>query len=169
MSGRSTIDPVRGWSQRIWWPLLVGLGGLFLDLLTRDLASTLLAGRGPVDLGFGLRLVHRTSQGALLGEGHGLVALVGLSILGWLVPYRRARSWAVVLMAAGTVGNLLERAWRAHVVEFLQVGPGDWATPAFNLADLEVTIGLVVVLVALCVWGVGIVRAGIGEERDERA
>lgn len=145
-------------------PLLVALVILFCDLFTKDLAATLLQGRGPLELGLGLRLLHRSNPGIMLGAlgglragvrqplvlglgGAALLALPGL--VGWLVPQPRLRAWAVALIAAGALGNFLSRLWVAQVVDFLQVGPRSWRLPAFNLADLSILVGAALVIAAV--------------------
>lgn len=150
--------------QRYRWPLLGGMLGLLLDLLTKDLAGMLLPGRAPVELGWGMRLVHRTNPGLLLGffgDADPLLRqplVVGLAVcsllcvpalIGWLVRSPQLRAWAVALVSAGALGNLLERLWQAEVSDFLQIGPAGWALPAFNLADLEILTGAGLVVLAL--------------------
>jgi len=146
------------------WPLVGGLLGLFCDLLTKDLAAMLLPGRAPLQLTWGVQLVHRVNQGLLFGLGGALdplwrrplVAVLPLlallfvpPLVAWLVRAPRLRAWAVALISAGALGNLLERLWRAEVVDFLQFGPPGWTLPAFNLADFEILTGTLLVLIAV--------------------
>ena len=145
-------------------PLLVALVVLFCDLFTKDLAGTLLEGRGPLELGFGLRLLYRANPGIMLGAlgglragvrqplvlglgGAALLALPGL--VGWLVPQVRLRAWAVALIGAGALGNFLSRLWVSQVIDFLQIGPRSWRLPAFNLADLSILVGAALVVFAV--------------------
>ncbi|HEU5062800.1 MAG TPA: signal peptidase II [Solirubrobacterales bacterium] len=82
------------------------------------------------------------------GAGAGLV-LVGLAALG-AIGYLFARHadmrgmWiAVGLLAGGALGNLADRVRADKVTDYIDVG----AWPAFNLADVAITCG--VVLLAL--------------------
>jgi len=142
--------------RRFGAPLTAGVSLLFCDLLSKDLAATLLLGRGPVELLPGLRLVLRSNPGLSLGlfarldpslrqplvVGLSAVALLALpALVGWLVRSPRLRAWALALLAAGALGNLLERIWAAEVVDFLQLGPVGWRLPTFNLADLAILAG----------------------------
>ena len=92
------------------------------------------------------------NQGAAFGlfQGAGAVfvfaaAVVILAILG-LYLTQRGMAWPVALalglIAGGAAGNLLDRLRFGYAVDFLRVGP----LPAFNLADVCLLIGAVVLL-----------------------
>ncbi|HDH99536.1 MAG TPA: signal peptidase II, partial [Firmicutes bacterium] len=55
---------------------------------------------------------------------------------------------ALALVLGGALGNILDRLRMGEVVDFLDVGIGTHRWPVFNLADLAVTGGIV-----LLVWG----------------
>jgi len=86
--------------------------------------------------------------GLASGGGAGLVVLVGLALA--VVAYLFARDptrwgmWtAAGLLAGGALGNLADRIRADAVTDYIQIG----AWPAFNLADVAVTVG--VILLAL--------------------
>jgi signal peptidase II len=59
------------------------------------------------------------------------------------------------LIFGGIVGNLIDRLWRGHVIDFLyfylqQRGGGDIGFPAFNVADSAICTG--VGLIFLITW-----------------
>ncbi len=91
-----------------------------------------------------------------------VLTLVALAIL-WRVyqgtaPGDRPRLTAVALVAGGAVGNLLDRLRSAlGVVDFIDVGVGDLRWPTFNVADIAVTSGAL--LLAWVLWA--------EEERDD--
>ena len=63
----------------------------------------------------------------------------------------RARVLAVALVTAGALGNLLDRIRSAAgVVDFIDVGVGDLRWPTFNVADIAVTSGAL--LLAWVLW-----------------
>ena len=85
----------------------------------------------------------------------GAFAVVALIVLFSL--YRRTRpdaslrAAALALVAAGALGNLLDRLRSPRgVVDFIDLGIGDARFYTFNLADLAVTTGAL--LLALVVW-----------------
>ena len=99
---------------------------------------------------FGLTLAHNTGVAfGIAGDGGGLLvafALGSLAFIGWLFSRDPTRPWmwvAVGLLAGGALGNLADRIRADAVTDYIEVG----AWPAFNLADVAVTAG--VLLLAL--------------------
>jgi signal peptidase II len=60
---------------------------------------------------------------------------------------RPAYCMALALILGGAVGNLIDRIWLGHVVDFLDFFAGSWHWPAFNVADSAITVGA-----ALLIW-----------------
>jgi signal peptidase II len=92
------------------------------------------------------------------------VTIVALVLLGILYRQAAARDFlrigSISLVVSGAVGNLYDRVrWDRGVVDFL--GPVDlglWHFPIFNVADMAITSGAV--LLAISFWV---------EEREDRA
>jgi len=156
--------------------LLVSLGVLTLDLLTKLLAVRELSDREPVELAGGiltLRLVR--NSGAAFGMAQGLtVVLTALALVVVVVILRmasRLRStwWAVALglVLGGALGNLVDRLFRApgpgrgHVVDFLELP--NW--PVFNMADSAIVCAAVL-MVLLSARGVP--HGDAGSSRNSR-
>lgn len=60
------------------------------------------------------------------------------------------RAVALGLVAGGATGNLINRIWSVRgVVDFIDVGIGSWRWPAFNVADIGVTTGAVLLALVL--------------------
>lgn len=74
-----------------------------------------------------------------------LAAVVTVVILTWLqrLPRRGQGMLAagLALIMGGAVGNVIDRIWNGHVVDFIHVHWGSWYFPAFNVADMAITIG----------------------------
>ena len=67
----------------------------------------------------------------------------------FLMSAERPGLWLPIgLLAGGALGNLIDRMREGFVTDFLD--PPRW--PAFNIADIEITVG-VILLVALYVFG----------------
>jgi signal peptidase II len=54
---------------------------------------------------------------------------------------QRLFCWALTLILAGALGNVIDRVWHGHVIDFIQVHWGRAYFPAFNVADSAITIG----------------------------
>ena len=53
----------------------------------------------------------------------------------------RLNAIGLSLVLGGAVGNLIDRIWLGHVIDFLDVYYRAWHWPAFNVADSAITIG----------------------------
>jgi len=56
-------------------------------------------------------------------------------------------SAAFALIMGGAAGNLLDRAVRGRVVDFIYVHYYSWSYPVFNIADSAITIGVAIILI----------------------
>lgn len=108
------------------------------------------------------RLQYAENTGAFLSLGASLPAplrqliftvLVGaflLALIAYLLLSRELTPFAVSclsLVAAGGVSNLIDRiAYDGRVVDFLNVGIGPLRTGIFNIADMAITFGALVML-----------------------
>ena len=147
----------------LFWPVLVVVA--LLDVVTKAVAvRELVPQRVPHPvLGEIVRFTLVYNPGAAFGLHVGpqsrwiftALTIVALVILGRLyVATTRGdfpRVMALALVCAGAVGNLLDRLRSdLGVVDFLDVGFGDSRWPTFNVADMAVSMGAV--LLAWVLW-----------------
>jgi signal peptidase II len=102
-----------------------------VDLLG-PLALTLVHNRG---VAFGL-----ASDGGAVLVGLTLAALIFVTVLFARSPQRPGMWIAVGLLAGGALGNLIDRVRAGEVTDFIDL----LSWPPFNLADVAVTLGVVV-------------------------
>ncbi|MES1241183.1 MAG: signal peptidase II [Acidobacteriota bacterium] len=142
---------------------LVMLSCISCDQATKAMARDGLVGKTLSFLGGAVRLEYAENTGAFLSLGASLpshtrtllfVGGTSLIVLGLLVTLARHRQGSMTsalglaLLAAGALGNLIDRVvYGGVVVDFVSVGLGSLRTGIFNLADVAITCG--VVLVAL--------------------
>jgi signal peptidase II len=108
--------------------------------------------RTDLALGFDLARVSNSgiAFGLLDGGGDGLVFAITAAalalVLGWfaLDPNRRVLWLGVGLLTGGAFGNLADRVREGAVTDFID--PPLW--PAFNVADVAITAGVVVIALA---------------------
>lgn len=65
-------------------------------------------------------------------------------------PGDRLNGLGLSLVLSGAVGNLIDRLWLGHVVDFLDLYYRSWHFPAFNIADSAISIGAA--LLVLGMW-----------------
>ncbi len=64
-----------------------------------------------------------------------------------LKPAHRLLALALALILGGAIGNLIDRVWLGHVIDFIQVYYAGWYFPTFNIADAAISVGA-----ALLIW-----------------
>jgi signal peptidase II len=143
-----------------------------LDRVTKVLMAGLLANDHEVKIvGEYVRLLLVHNTGAAFGLHLGpwsrwiftVIAIVAVYLLHRMwreaAPADRLRQWAVAVVAGGAAGNVIDRLLTARgVIDFIDVGIGTTRWPTFNVADIAVSCGAVVL--ALSLWR---------EEHHERA
>jgi len=75
--------------------------------------------------------------------------LAGLVII-WLLQkgYKQNLFAAgLSLILGGAVGNLLDRLWHGYVVDFIDLHIYDFHWPAFNIADMCITMGVILLAI----------------------
>jgi len=148
---------------RFFWPILGTL--VLADCSTKELVQTALTGNpGPHPLlGDWLRVTLAYNPGAALNLSLGGASRVvfgtiaATAVVALLLLYRRTpptarlRAAALALVAGGALGNLLDRLRSPlGVIDFIDVGIGDARFWTFNVADMGVTIGAL--LLAMVLW-----------------
>jgi signal peptidase II len=158
--------------------LLAG-GVLVLDLWSKSWAlSTLAGGRSMELLGGLLPLTLAFNQGAAFGIRIGSdprlvfipVTVLAIGFLVLVLARSERRDWlrivAASLVLGGALGNLYDRVrWERGVVDFLgPVDLGFMLFPIFNVADMGITVGAI--LLAVSFWREDMARANgeVGEE-----
>lgn len=133
------------------------------DQLTKQIASDHLQPIGVLSfLGDTLRLQYIENPGAFLGIGDILspelrfwvftvlngAILVALAF--WIVTNHamiRIEFIAFTLILAGGIGNQIDRMFNeGHVIDFINIGIGSVRTGIFNVADMAVTFGVVLMI-----------------------
>ncbi len=112
-------------------------------------------------LGDNLILTNVENTGAMLGFGQTLsptlklIFLKGLPLLVLLILLSRTlqktnlNPWMVLAFAfviGGGIGNLIDRFAYGSVTDFIQIKLGMFSTGIFNMADMSVTMGVVLLL-----------------------
>ena len=130
------------------------------DQLTKTAALSLLS-QGtavPVLPGFNLSLGFNTGAsfgmmgGVMAGKPLLMAALTGALTLAFAVMAFRAQHAleraGFALVVGGALGNIIDRVRQGAVTDFLDLYWRDWHWPTFNVADIAITLGAVLILAA---------------------
>lgn len=79
----------------------------------------------------------------------GMMAAIAAGLLVWAMrTTSRIETFALGLIAGGAAGNVADRVRHGAVTDFLDLHVGDWHWPAFNMADVMITVGVVLLIVS---------------------
>jgi signal peptidase II len=148
--------------DRVFWTLLVLIA--ISDVVTKRWAERALGLHTPEEVvGHWLRWTLTYNTGAAmnlsLGDASRVVfSAVAIGMIAYLFrlyrradPNARAAPAAFAMISAGAFGNLLDRLRHEKgVVDFIDVGTASWRFWTFNVADVGVTMGAL--LLALLLW-----------------
>jgi signal peptidase II len=157
-----TVRPTHGAIVAWRWALAVCGAAVLVDQVTKAAVVASLDPGERASIALGFDLTNTSNKGLAFGalaEGEGFVLAVTIAalalVVGWfaLDPSRPGLWMAVGLLAGGALGNLADRVRADAVTDYLD--PPFW--PAFNLADVAITLG-----------AVGLVLITLRPERDRR-
>lgn len=148
--------------DRVFWSLALLVASA--DILTKRWAEQTLGLHVPEDVfapWLRWTLTYNTGAAMNLSLGGASRLVFSAIAVGMIVylfrlyrqagPHERAAPAALALIAAGAFGNLLDRLRHGKgVVDFIDVGTEGWRFWTFNIADVGVTSGAV--LLALLLW-----------------
>jgi signal peptidase II len=144
------VTPQRAWGRAG----LVVAGVLLVDQVTKRLVQSGIA-EGEHDSVFpGVELVHVRNRGvafgAFAGGGTVVAVVIGVALVAlvaWFTRHaRKDLAWLPTgLLLGGAVGNIFDRVRDGAVTDFVKLP----AWPAFNVADIAITFGVLSLLYVL--------------------
>jgi len=141
----------------VWVSALV----IIVDQLTKLWAISALAYADPVSLmpSFNLTLMYNTGAAfSFLSEAGGwqrwffavVAVLISTVLLIWLKKLKPEQRWlavAITLVLGGALGNVWDRLYLGHVIDFIDIYYHQWHWPAFNIADSAICVGAVMMII----------------------
>jgi signal peptidase II len=157
----------RAFPQRV--ELAIALAIVVLDQVTKYLVRSQMAlwDHREIIPGF-MNLVHVQNTGAAFGMLNNvdfpykpavMIAIAGLALVAiaayatQLGFHERAARFGLAFILGGAVGNLLDRTFVGHVVDFIDVYWGTVHFWAFNVADAAITVGAILVILDMLGFG----------------
>jgi signal peptidase II len=125
-----------------------------LDRVTKVLIMQNLPILGEVKVTSFFSIVHVRNLGGVFGVLNESVyakyiftvvpVLIAAALLYILIRYtmRNAKTFALCLILSGALGNIYDRIFYGSVVDFLDFYYGKYHWPAFNVADMALSIGI---------------------------
>ena len=144
--------------------VLVGLALVAIDQWTKHAVEAfpgeLLAAVPMAVLGGAFHITYARNTGGAFGIMSGetvsivllVISVVALGFIAWYYWMYRSSGWmraAMTLIAAGAVGNLIDRLRLGYVVDFIDVDIGSYQWPFFNVADSAICTGAAMLVIYL--------------------
>ncbi len=142
----------------LWWTLSLAIA--LADQVFKNAIEVLFPVGTVIPLTAVFNLVHFWNTGAafsFLADAGGwqryffiVIALIVSMVLALILRKPRANSEALgySLILGGAVGNLIDRAFRGHVIDYLDFYWQSWHWPAFNLADIGIVGGATMLILS---------------------
>jgi signal peptidase II len=133
----------------------VAAGVVVLDQATKAIVRSGLAQGDRAAVLPGVEIVHTRNSGvafgALSGGGAVVTVVIAVALLLLLAYFathiRRPLVWLPTgMLLGGAIGNVIDRARDGAVTDFIQIPLG---FPAFNVADMSITFGVLVLFYVL--------------------
>ena len=131
---------------------------IFCDLITKFFIKNNFLINESKELNRFLDIVYIQNYGVSFGFLSGLVSYWVLVIVGLLVTsliyylmirsYKRLEKLAYFIIIIGALANIIDRIINSYVVDFISLHYGDFYWPAFNLADIYITIGIIMLIIS---------------------
>ena len=131
---------------------------VFCDLITKFFIKNNFLINESKQLNSFLDIVYIQNYGVSFGFLSGLVSYWILVIVGLLVTsliyylmirsYKRLEKLGYFIIIIGALSNILDRIINSYVVDFISLHYYDFYWPAFNLADIYITIGIIMLIIS---------------------
>jgi signal peptidase II len=166
--------------RRFRWITFFGLAGVIIvaDQLSKmwidanfELASPYPVPGGtqptPIIDGF-LRIAKSYNTGGifgLFGDSALILATASTVVIAMIVVYQwregmrdgRLLTLGLGLLLGGALGNFIDRIRYQHVIDFVDMGLGDWRWYTFNVADAAISVALLL-LILITIFGARLTR-----------
>jgi len=137
--------------RNVYW-LWISVTVMLVDQVTKQLIVRHLGWFDVLPVMPHFNIVHMRNTGAAFSMFSGaapaffilLGVAVSIGILWWLRRHPQGQTLvaiALALILGGALGNVIDRATRGYVVDFLDFYWGTWHFAAFNVADSAITVG----------------------------
>ena len=131
---------------------------IFLDFISKLLIKNNLTLNQTIELNFYLNIVYIKNYGVSFGLLSGLVPHWFLIIIGLLVTFLifylmyfskdKIERLAYFTIIIGAISNILDRSINTYVVDFISLNYKSFYWPAFNFADIYITIGIIMLIIS---------------------
>ena len=75
-----------------------------------------------------------------------ILLLIGILFIWFIKSNAPIEKWGILIIISGAIGNLIDRILYGHVIDFIFLNYKNYYWPAFNFADMAISLGVIVIL-----------------------
>ncbi len=127
------------------------------DLLSKKIVFDTIDLHTFISLTFFLDLTHIHNFGISFGLFSGLISpwlliIIGLLVVGFIFYLMKSASdmfeeWSFLIIISGALSNIIDRIFNGYVIDFIYFHYKYFFWPAFNFADIYITIGIIMIVI----------------------
>ena len=127
------------------------------DLLSKKIVFDLIDLNTFIPLFFFLDLAHIHNFGVAFGLFSGLISpwiiiILGLLVVAFIYYLMKNASdtleeWGLLIIISGAISNIIDRIFNGYVIDFIFFHYDSFFWPAFNFADIYITIGIIMIVI----------------------
>ena len=127
------------------------------DLLSKNIVFDSIDLHTFISLTFFLDLTHIHNFGVSFGLFSGLISprlliILGLLVVSFIFYLMKSASdtfeeWSLLIIISGALSNIIDRIFNGYVIDFIYFHYKDFFWPAFNFADIYITIGIIMIVI----------------------
>ena len=131
---------------------------IFLDLVTKFIVKNSISLNQKLEINIFMDLIYVQNFGVSFGLFSGLVSHWFLIVIGLLVVIliiylmifskNKFEKIAYFVIIIGAISNILDRTINKYVVDFILLHYQGYYWPAFNFADIYITIGIIMLIIS---------------------
>ena len=134
---------------------------IFFDFITKYFVKSNLILNQQIKINKFIDIVYVQNYGVSFGLfsdilSHWILILIGLSVVLFIsylmfISNKKLEKLAYFIIITGAFGNILDRYINTYVVDFISLHYNNFYWPAFNLADIYITIGIIMLILSFFV------------------
>ena len=131
---------------------------IFLDFISKQIILNFIKLNELVSLVFFLDITHIHNYGIAFGLFSDVLPiwfivlsgiLLTIFLLFWMFKTSNVlEKWGILLIIAGAISNISDRLLNNYVLDFIFLHYKHYYWPAFNFADIYITIGIIMLIVS---------------------
>ena len=137
--------------------ILIFLLLVLLDILSKYIVFNYIDLYQFIKITYFFDITHIHNFGVSFGLFAGTIHFLVLIFIGLLVTafvmylYINSRDtlerWGLFIIICGAIGNIVDRSINGYVIDFLYLHINQYYWPAFNFADIYISLGIIMIIV----------------------